>query len=172
VIASGFGSVHDFFHSSTWYVMRNLAILLVLVFWVATIYWVNKDARRRIGDPLLVWVSTALGVLPFIGPLIYMLFRPPEYLEDVRERALEIKAIEKRLGARDLHCPVCRAEVDEDFLVCPVCTTKLRQSCVTCSRPLETLWQICPYCETPIEPDDATVRLAEPKSPPRRQRSR
>jgi RNA polymerase subunit RPABC4/transcription elongation factor Spt4 len=172
VIASGFGSVHNFFHSSTWYVIRNLAILLVLVFWVATIYWVHKDARRRIGDPLLVWVSTALGILPFIGPLIYMLFRPPEYLEDVRERALEIKAIEKRLGARDLHCPVCRAEVDEDFLVCPVCTTKLRQSCVTCSRPLETLWQVCPYCETPIDPDDVTVQLAQPKRPPRRQRSR
>ncbi len=172
MIASGFGSVHDFFHSSTWYVTRNLAILLVLVFWVATIYWVNKDARRRIGDPLLVWVSTTLGILPFIGPLIYMLFRPPEYLEDVRERALEIKAIEKRLGARDLHCPVCRAEVDEDFLVCPVCTTKLRQSCVTCSRPLETLWQVCPYCETPIDPDDVTVQLAEPKRPPRRHRSR
>jgi hypothetical protein len=172
VIASGFGSVHNFFHSSTWYVIRNLAILLVLVFWVATIYWVYKDARRRIGDPLLVWVSTALGILPFIGPLIYMLFRPPEYLEDVRERALEIKAIEKRLGARDLHCPVCRAEVDEDFLVCPVCTTKLRQSCVTCSRPLETLWQVCPYCETPIDPDDVTVQLAQPKRPPRRQRSR
>ena len=172
MIASGFGSVHDFFHSSTWYVMRNLALLLVLVFWVATIYWVYKDARRRIEDPLLIAVSTALGILPFIGPLIYMLFRPPEYLEDVRERELEIQAMEKRLGSRDLHCPVCRAEVDEDFLVCPVCTTKLRQSCVTCNRPLEALWQVCPYCETPIEPDDVTIQLAQPKRPPRRQRSR
>ena len=172
MIASGFGSVHDFFHSSTWYVMRNLALLLVLVFWVATIYWVYKDARRRIEDPLLIAVSTALGILPFIGPLIYMLFRPPEYLEDVRERELEIQAMEKRLGSRDLHCPVCRAEVDEDFLICPVCTTKLRQSCVTCNRPLEALWQVCPYCETPIEPDDVTIQLAQPKRPPRRQRSR
>jgi hypothetical protein len=171
VIASAFGSVHDFFHSSTWYVMRNLALLLVLVFWVATVYWVYKDARRRIGDTLLVFVSTALGVVPFIGPLIYMLFRPPEYLEDVRERELEIKAMEKRLGGRDLRCPVCRAEVEEDFLVCPVCTTKLRQSCVTCSRPLEALWQVCPYCETPIEQDGATVHLTERKRPPRRQRS-
>jgi RNA polymerase subunit RPABC4/transcription elongation factor Spt4 len=172
VIASGFGSVHDFFHSSTWYVIRNLGLLLVVVFWVATIYWVYKDARRRIGDPLLVWVSTALGIIPFIGPLIYMLFRPPEYLEDVRERELEIKAMEKRLGNRDLHCPVCRAEVEEDFLICPVCTTKLRQSCVSCNRPLEPLWQVCPYCETPIEVDDVPVQLTQPKRPPRRQRSR
>jgi hypothetical protein len=173
ILASAFGSVHDFFHSSTWYVMRNLAGFFVLVFWLGTIYWVNKDARRRIEDPMLVWVSTILGIVPFIGPLIYMLFRPPEYLEDVRERELEIKAMEKRLGARDLHCPVCRAEVDEDFLICPVCTTKLRQSCVTCHRPLEALWQVCPYCETPIDHDPTTtVALTEAKRPPRQQRSR
>ena len=160
--------MHDFFHSSTWYVIRNLAIFFVLVFWVATVYWVYKDARRRIEDPLLVWVSTVLGVIPFIGPLIYMLFRPPEYLEDVRERELEIKAMEKRLGGGNLHCPVCRADVEEDFLICPVCTTKLRQACVTCNRPLEALWQVCPYCETPIDQDDDVVPLVEAKRPPRR----
>jgi predicted amidophosphoribosyltransferase len=102
-----------------------------------------------------------------------MLFRPPEYLEDVRERELEIKAMEKRLGARDLHCPVCRAEVDEDFLVCPVCTTKLRQACTGCGRPLEALWQVCPYCAAPIEYDEnAPVTLVEAKKqrPPRARR--
>jgi RNA polymerase subunit RPABC4/transcription elongation factor Spt4 len=172
VIASTFSGVHDFFHSSTWYVIRNLAIFFVVVFWVATIYWVYKDARRRIEDTLIVWVVTAIGVVPFIGPVIYMLFRPPEYLEDVRERELEIKAMEKRLGARDLRCPVCRAEVDEEFLVCPVCTTKLRQACANCHRPLEAAWQVCPYCETPIAPDaDAPVALADAtKRPPRARR--
>jgi hypothetical protein len=167
-VASAFGSVHDFFHSSTWYVIRNLALFFVLVFWLATVYWVYKDARRRITDPLLVWVATLLGLVPFIGPLIYMLFRPPEYLEDVRERELEIKAMERRLGGSDLRCPVCRAEIEDDFLICPVCTTKLRQSCANCHKPLEALWQVCPYCETPIEHDPAT-RLVEAKRPPRRQ---
>jgi len=119
ITASAFGSVHNFFHSSAWYVMRNLAVFFVLVFWVATVYWVNKDAKRRIEDPLIVWVVTAIGVVPFIGPLIYMLFRPPEYLDDIRERELEIKAMEKRLGGRDLHCPVCRADVEEEFLNLP-----------------------------------------------------
>ena len=56
---------------------------------------------------------------PFVGPLIYMLFRPPEYLEDVRERELEIKAMEQRLARRDMHCPVCRAEVEAGFLDLP-----------------------------------------------------
>jgi RNA polymerase subunit RPABC4/transcription elongation factor Spt4 len=174
VIASAFGSVHDFFHSSTWYVIRNLAILLVIVIWVATIYWVYKDARRRIGDSLLVWVSTALGVLPFIGPLIYMLFRPPEYLEDVRERELEIRAMEERLGVRDVRCPVCRAHIEEEFLICPVCTTRLRQACTACGKPLEAAWQVCPYCETPIVAEAGAEAIPlETKNPPaRRTRSR
>src|SRR5438876_705982 len=122
VFASG---LHDFFNSGTWQVIRNLALLFVVIFWAATAYWVYKDARRRIEDPWLVVMATLLGtVAPFVGPLIYMLFRPPEYLEDVRERELEIKAMEERLARRDLHCPVCRAEVDASFLVCPVCTTR------------------------------------------------
>ena len=90
-----------------------------------------------------------------------MLFRPPEYLEDVRERELEIKAMEERLGGATSHCPVCRAEVDASFLVCPVCTTKLKQACVDCKAPLEPLWQVCPYCETPVDGAGADCRRFE-----------
>ena len=125
MIGSAFGSAHDFFHSSAWYVVRNLALLLVVIFWVATVYWVYKDARRRIADNLLVGVSTALGAVPFLGPLIYMLFRPPEYLDDVHERELEIRAMEERLGTGTLRCPVCRAHVDHDFLICPVGSSRV-----------------------------------------------
>ena len=168
VFASG---LNDFFDSGTWQVIRNLALLLVVIFWAATAYWVYKDARRRIEDPWLVVMATLLGaVVPFIGPLIYMLFRPPEYLEDVRERELEIKAMEERLARRDLHCPVCRAEVDPSFLVCPVCTTRLKQACSSCKAPLEALWQICPYCATPIE-TPSTLELP-PLPTPRRERRR
>jgi hypothetical protein len=153
VIASTFASTHDFFSSGTWLVIRNLLLFFAVVFWLAFAYWVYKDARRRIEDPWLVGMAALLGLVPpYVGPFIYMLFRPPEYLEDVRERELEIKAMEDRLSKRDLHCPVCRSEVDVSFLVCPICTTKLKQACSTCKAPLEALWQVCPFCETPIEP--------------------
>jgi hypothetical protein len=146
-----FDGVNDFFSSETWLVIRNLAIFFVVVFWLATAYWVYKDARRRIEDPWLVAMATLLGLIPpFLGPVIYLFFRPPEYLEDIRERELEIRAMEERLSGRESHCPVCRASVEPEFLICPVCTTKLRQACVTCKQPLEPLWQVCPYCETPI----------------------
>jgi phosphoglycerol transferase MdoB-like AlkP superfamily enzyme len=106
-----FGSLQDFFGSGAWDVARNLGIFFVVVFWLAVAYWVFKDARRRIEDPWLVAMATILGLVPpFVGALIYMLFRPPEYLEDVRERELEIKAMEERLARRELHCPVCRRQ--------------------------------------------------------------
>ena len=133
---------------------RQIIEVLVVVFaffWLALGYWTYRDARRRITGPWLVGLSTLVGLFPpFVGPVIYMLFRPPEYIDDRRGRELEIRAIEARLGADDVSCPVCHADVDPSFLVCPVCTTKLKQACSGCNAPLESIWQICPYCETPM----------------------
>jgi hypothetical protein len=172
-----FGGVNDFFDSGLWLAVRNLTLFFIVIFWLATAYWVYKDARRRVDDGWLVAMATLLGLVPpFLGPIIYLFFRPPEYLDDVRERELEIKAMEERLAQRDLHCPVCRAQVEAGFLVCPVCTTRLRQACVKCSNPLEALWQICPYCATPVSTpslpgiDDTLAgdTWAAPAVPPRR----
>jgi hypothetical protein len=161
-----------FFHSGTWHVTRNLLIFFAVVVYLATLYWIHKDARRRIADPWLVWLAVLIGVVvPFLGPFIYMLFRPPEYLEDVRERELEIKAMEDRLATHDLRCPVCRSEVDSSFLVCPICTTKLKQACSNCKAPLEALWQVCPYCETPVEPTAVEFPAFEARPPRRRRRT-
>ena len=157
--------------SSTVDVARNVGILLGVVFWLATVYWVYKDARRRIEDPWLVGMATVLGAVPpFLGPLIYMLFRPPEYLDEVRERELEMLAMEERLAEHGLRCPVCRGPVEASFLVCPVCTTRLKQACTECAAPLEPIWQVCPYCATPVPPGVVTgedvlqpLRLRRPR---------
>jgi hypothetical protein len=63
-------------------------------------------------DPWLVAMATSSASSAVHRPIIYLFFRPPEYIEDVRERELEIRAMEDRLSKRDLHCPVCRAAVD------------------------------------------------------------
>jgi hypothetical protein len=153
-------TIASFVGSGTSHAVINGLGFFAFVLWLSLGYWTYKDARRRIEDPLLIGLATLLGLaIPFVGPFIYMLFRPPEYLEDVRERELEIKAIEERINAGDLRCPVCHAEVDSSYLLCPVCTTKLKQACVSCGAPLEPIWQVCPYCETPIEP-------AVPGTPP------
>ncbi|MBM2821911.1 MAG: hypothetical protein HW413_657 [Thermoleophilia bacterium] len=80
--------------SPDWTLLRNLGIGLVVVLWLATAYWTFKDARRRIEDPWLIALATLVGLFPpFLGPIIYMFFRPPEYIQDARERELEIKAM-------------------------------------------------------------------------------
>ncbi|MGH3039784.1 MAG: zinc ribbon domain-containing protein [Gaiellaceae bacterium] len=152
--------VSDFFDSEAWLVIRNVTLFFLVVFWLASAYWVYKDARRRIDDPWLLAMAVALGVFPpFVGPLLYMLFRPPEYLEDVRERELEIKAMEDSIDVGE-RCPVCRAAIEPIFLACPVCATKLKDSCRRCKAPLEPLWQICPFCETPVESPRAVENLS------------
>src|ERR671937_1652395 len=79
----------------------NLAVKLLILFliaiWAALVFWTYADARRRIEDPMLVGCATAASLFPFVGTVVYLIVRPPEYLEDAHERELEVKAAEARL---------------------------------------------------------------------------
>jgi hypothetical protein len=129
----------------------DLLILFVVVLYFSLIYWTYTDARRRIIDPMLVGCATAASLFPFVGTIIYMILRPPEYLEDVRERELEMQAAEARLYDLDHGlCPHCDYRVERDFVRCPSCLRRLKERCVACQRPLDQEWAICPYCETEV----------------------
>ncbi len=129
----------------------DLLILFAVVLYLSLIYWTYADARRRIQDPMLVGCSTAASLFPFVGTIVYMILRPPEYLEDVRERELEMQAAEARLHELDSGlCPYCDYRIERDFVRCPSCLRKLKERCVSCSRPLDQAWTICPYCETEV----------------------
>jgi RNA polymerase subunit RPABC4/transcription elongation factor Spt4 len=137
----------------------NLVLLFLVVVWLALVYWTYADARRRIADPMLVGCATAASLFPFVGTIVYMIVRPPEYLDDVRERELEIQAAEARLAQAGYHvCPHCDAEVEKDFLRCPSCMRKLKDPCRTCGRPLDPDWKICPFCESEVGTVAATPR--------------
>ena len=141
----------------------KLLVLVLVVMWLATIYYTYADARRRIEDPLLVGCATAAALFPFVGTIVYMIVRPPEYLEDQRERELEIQAAEARLHEHDVHfCPHCGYQVEKAFLRCPSCLRKLKDPCQVCGKPLDPEWRLCPYCEGEIPG----------KTPPRRRRRR
>jgi len=114
-----FNGVSDFFDSSYFTAFEKLMVIFVVAFYLALIFWTAKDARRRIEDPVIVAVCIATAFFfPFVGVLVYLILRPPEYLADVRERELEIKAMERRLGA-DSVCPYCRNPAEASFLSCP-----------------------------------------------------
>jgi Double zinc ribbon len=129
----------------------DLLIVFVAVLYCSLIYWTYADARRRIDDPALIGCAIAASLFPFVGTIIYMILRPPEYLEDVRERELETQAAEARLHQLDQAlCPHCDYRVERDFIRCPSCLRKLKERCASCSRPLDRAWTICPYCEADV----------------------
>jgi RNA polymerase subunit RPABC4/transcription elongation factor Spt4 len=142
--------VTNFFKSSTWHFITDMFVFFIAVIWLSCAYWVFKDARRRIDDGIIVTVAVLTGLIfgP-LGLLVYTIVRPPEYLEDMRERELEIRTLEQRLED-DQRCSYCKTAVREDYLVCPNCTRRLRNVCGTCSRPVEPNWRVCPYCESQV----------------------
>jgi hypothetical protein len=138
-------------NSSGFTVAVDLLLLGAVVLYVCLVYWTLTDARRRIADPLLIGCAFVVSLVPFIGPLVYLILRPPEFLVDVQQRELEIQAGEARLHQLDYGlCPHCNYPVERDFLRCPSCLRKLKERCVGCSRPLDPAWTICPYCETEV----------------------
>ena len=140
----------------------NLLLLFLVVLWFALVYWTYADARRRIADPMLVGCATAASLFPFVGTIVYLIVRPPEYLEDVRERELEIAAAEARLASLEHEaCPYCGFEVERSFLRCPSCLRRLKEPCATCGKPLDPRWKLCPYCE---------AEIGQPAPPQRRER--
>ncbi|MCL2770053.1 MAG: zinc ribbon domain-containing protein [Solirubrobacterales bacterium] len=146
----------------------NLLIVFVAVAWLALIWWTYTDAQRRIADPMLVGCAVAASLFPFVGTMVYAILRPPEYLEDVHERDVELRAAEVRLAQLEHNlCPHCEAPTERDFLVCPNCLTKLKERCGSCSRPLEPAWTVCPYCETEV-PGAIAARRAGPRGAGRR----
>ena len=118
------------------------------------------------------------SLFPFVGTLIYLILRPPEYLEDVREREVEIQAAEARLHELDYGlCPHCDYPIERDFVRCPSCLRKLKEPCVSCSKPLDRAWTICPYCETEVPgaraaPPHAPARVRRDEEPRRRDSTR
>jgi double zinc ribbon protein len=131
----------------------NLLVFFLFVIYVALVYWTYSDASRRLEDPLLIGCATVASLFPFIGTIVYTIVRPPEYLEDVHERELEVRAAEKRLALLDNRtCRNCGSEVESSFLRCPTCMRKLKEPCGSCGRPLDPRWKVCPYCEAEVAP--------------------
>jgi hypothetical protein len=142
----------------------NLLVAVLVVVYLALIVWTYLDARRRVEDSWLVTCATVASLFPFVGAMVYAILRPPEFIEDRKERELEIRAAQlrvKQLGEQS--CPNCEFPVERSYLRCPNCEARLKDPCPSCSKPIDPRWAMCPYCETPI-------RRRAPERRPRGQR--
>lgn len=128
----------------------SLLVLFLVVVWLSLVYWTYMDARRRIDDQVLITCATAASLFPFVGTVIYAILRPPEFLDDVRERAVETRAAQLRVKQlSEQACPRCKYPVERSYMRCPSCQARLKDPCPSCSQPLDPRWSMCPYCETP-----------------------
>ena len=148
----------------------TLVILMLVAIWIALIVFTFTDARRRIADPFLVGCATAASFFPFVGTLVYTILRPPEFLEDIRERETDINESEVRLRhLKHNSCHKCGSPVESDFIRCPACRTRLKEPCPTCSKPVGLNWKVCPYCEkTLIAPKRSSRSGSSGRSKPGR----
>lgn len=144
----------------------TLAILMLVAIWIALIVFTFTDARRRIADPFLVGCATAASFFPFVGTLVYTILRPPEFLEDIRERETDINESEVRLRhLKHSSCHKCGSPVESDFIRCPACRSRLKEPCPTCSKPVGLNWKVCPYCETTLIAPKRSSRSSGSKRP-------
>ena len=95
----------------------------VAVLWVATAFFVWRDARRRSSSLLFQVFALLLGfVPPFLGALVYLVVRPPRTLDEERAFVLEEQSLldVDRDAVVVRPCPSCGKEIDADFIVCPI----------------------------------------------------
>lgn len=110
-----FRTINDFLNSPVLAIGFRVVLLCFVVLWLALAYWTFADAGRR-GTVRFFWGAGAL-LVPFLGTLIYLIVRPPEYLLDSRERELELAVLERELRQRVNLCPSCRSVVEKEYLL-------------------------------------------------------
>jgi Double zinc ribbon len=150
----------------------NLVVLFLVVVWIALIAWTFLDARRRIRDPVLVACATGASLFPYVGTIVYSILRPPEFLEDARERDLEIRASELRVRQlEEQSCPNCSYPIERSYLRCPNCRARVKDPCENCEKPIDPRWTVCPYCEMPQRRAPEPPRRVAREERPREERA-
>lgn len=125
----------------------------VAVLWVATAFFVWRDARRRSSSIAFQLLALLLGFIPpFLGALIYLVIRPPRTLDEERAFMLEEQSLldvdDDAIAVRP--CPSCGREIEAEFIVCPYCRTQFARRCGACDRVLRLGWAVCPYCSEEV----------------------
>lgn len=143
-----FSSIAKFLGSPFFQLFRGLLILFLFILWCSLVYWTYRDAKKR--GALAVYWAVVVFFFNLLGLVIYLIIRPPEYVEDATERELEIKTKEALLDRSSLVCRACLRPIKEDFLICPYCFKKLRKECPNCQKALQMSWTVCPYCKTTL----------------------
>ncbi len=163
-VAQTFGEMLG--HPAVGIAIRFIALYVVIV-WIASAWWVWRDARTRSTDAFVPYLAAGAVILvtPLLFPLavlIYRMVRPPLTVSAATSAELQMAMLEEE--ATHAECATCGALVDEEWVACPSCGTELAIRCVSCGRPLELDWRICAWCAAEV-PWDGEGRPIEPAVP-------
>lgn len=139
-------------HPAVGLAIRFVALYVVIV-WLASAWWVWRDARARSTDPLVPYLAAGgvLIVTPILFPLavaVYRLVRPPLTVSAATSAELQLTMLEEE--ASQSVCATCGEAVREEWLACPACGSELAVRCDACGRPLELDWAICAWCAAEV----------------------
>jgi hypothetical protein len=139
-------------HPAVGLAIRFLA-LYVLILWLASAWWVWRDARARTTDVIVPYLAAGavLLVTPVLFPLavaVYRLVRPPLTVAAATSAELQLAMLEEE--AAQSVCARCGASVDEEWVACPACGSPLAVRCDSCGRALELDWTICAWCAAEV----------------------
>lgn len=114
--------------------------------------WTARDARRRSKNFLLRYGSP-LFVLIFglIGFFAYVLLRPSKTMKERKTERLERELLME--ATREVVCPGCKKDVDEDLAFCPHCKVNFSPLC-ECGASLENDWKRCGHCGVSITKEE------------------
>jgi predicted RNA-binding Zn-ribbon protein involved in translation (DUF1610 family) len=131
----------------------RFAALYLVILWLASAWWVWRDARSRWRDPIVPYVAAAgiLLVTPLLFPLaavVYRVLRPSLTTAAAEASELQLAMLEEE--AERPACARCGNVVDEEWVSCPHCGSDLAVRCGTCGRPLELDWSICAWCAADV----------------------
>ncbi|MFQ5696064.1 MAG: zinc ribbon domain-containing protein, partial [Terriglobia bacterium] len=110
---------------------------LILGIWVAMIFYVNADARRRQMNVVL-WTLLVIFIPNALGFLLYFLLRQPV------------------AGT----CPKCGAVTRPEYAYCPACRELLTKTCPECHRGVERGWTACAFCGAKLSEGHALAAVA------------
>ncbi len=122
---------------------------MLFALWAGTIVWTINDMRARSFDlGAIILAAFLVALVPFAGPVVYLLVRPKETLADVYDRALEEDALLNDRHVRYV-CPNCDAPAREEWAFCPDCQHQLLSRCGHCGQNRRTEWKYCAFCRAP-----------------------
>lgn len=155
----------DFLSSPIIQLFLQAILLYILVLWLASAWWIFRDAGQRSRNVLAPYLATAPVILAtpllfLFVLLVWRIVRPTQNHSGLEEQNLAKEALRAELD-RVLYCATCSRRVHEDWIICPTCRARLARVCPNCKRLVGLDWSLCAWCARDFERPNALAEAAQ-----------